>query len=65
MSDTDDASEDDAEAGHAPDATHESEYATRRTTAPQSPYTTRDVAVGAVVALVGIAVVFGIPLVLA
>ncbi|PSQ23696.1 hypothetical protein BRD04_02670 [Halobacteriales archaeon QS_9_67_17] len=36
-----------------------------RTTAPQSDYTNRDVAVGAVVALVGLLVVFGVPLLLA
>ena len=36
-----------------------------RTTAPQSDYTKREIAVGAVVALVGIAVVFGVPLLLA
>lgn len=40
-------------------------YATERTTAPQSDYTVRDVAVGAVVAAVGMAVVFGVPLLLA
>lgn len=38
--------------------------ATERTTAPQSPYTGRDVAVGAVIALVGAALVFGVPLLL-
>jgi hypothetical protein len=36
-----------------------------RTTAPQSDYSGRDVAIGAVVALVGILVVFGIPFLLA
>lgn len=69
MSDTGEKREDvagaDETGDHAPDAPHESEYATQRTTAPQSPYTTRDVAVGAVVALVGMAVVFGVPLLLA
>ena len=35
-----------------------------RATAPQSPYTGRDVAVGAVVALVGVLVTFGVPLLL-
>ena len=44
---------------------HESEYATERVTAPQSDYTNRDVVVGFVVALVGMAVVFGVPLLLA
>lgn len=38
------------------------EPATARTTAPQSPYTGRDVLVGAVVALVGLAITFGVPL---
>ena len=41
------------------------EYATARETAPQSRYTTRDVAVGAVIALVGLLVGFGVPLLLA
>lgn len=36
-----------------------------RSTAPQSDYTTRDVAVGAVVAAVGLLVTFAIPLLLA
>lgn len=36
-----------------------------RTTAPQSDYSGRDVAVGAVIALIGILVVFGIPFLLA
>jgi len=44
---------------------HESEHATERTTAPQSPYTNRAVAVGAAVAAVGVLVTFGIPLLLA
>ncbi|MFB6172507.1 MAG: hypothetical protein ABEJ23_08220 [Haloarculaceae archaeon] len=44
---------------------HGSEFATERQTAPQSPYTGRDVGVGFVVALVGIAITFGIPLLLA
>ena len=35
-----------------------------RETAPQSPYTSRDVAVGVVVAVIGVAVTFGLPLVL-
>lgn len=35
-----------------------------RSTAPQSDYTMRDVGVGFVVALVGVAVVFGLPLAL-
>lgn len=33
-----------------------------RQTAPQQPYTTRDVGVGIVVAIVGVVIVFGIPL---
>jgi len=36
-----------------------------RSTAPQSEYTSRDVAVGAVVAAVGLLVTFGLPLLLA
>lgn len=41
-----------------------SEPTTERTTAPQSPYSTRDVAVGALIAVVGLLVTFGIPLLL-
>lgn len=37
---------------------------TERTTAPQSAYTMGDVAFGAVVALVGLLVTFGVPLLL-
>jgi hypothetical protein len=47
------------------DDSHDSEYATERTTAPQSDYTNREVAVGAVVAAVGIGITFGVPLLLA
>ena len=36
-----------------------------RTTAPQSEYSMRDVALGAVVAAIGLAATFGIPLLLA
>jgi hypothetical protein len=36
-----------------------------RTTAPQSEYTTRDVAFGVVIAAVGLLLTFGIPLLLA
>ena len=36
-----------------------------RTTAPQSEYTMRDIALGAAVAAVGLAVTFGVPLLLA
>ncbi|WP_435195156.1 DUF7550 family protein [Natronomonas sp. EA1] len=43
---------------------HDSEYATERTTAPQSAYTMKDVTVGTLVALIGVLVVFGIPLAL-
>ncbi len=38
------------------------EYATERTTAPQGPYTMRDVAVGAAIALAGLVVTFAIPI---
>ena len=37
-------------------------FATERSTAPQSAYTGRDVAVGAVIAAVGLAITFGVPL---
>lgn len=37
-------------------------YETERTTAPQSAYAGRDVVTGALVALVGLAVTFGVPL---
>lgn len=50
----------DADHGHEDHHDHES----GRSTAPQSAYTTRDVAVGWVVALVGLLVVFGIPIAL-
>ena len=49
MSDDTDADADDAEP-------------TERSTAPQSEYTTGQVAFGFVVALVGVAITFGIPL---
>jgi hypothetical protein len=55
----------DAETGDETD--HEGEpqmeWEARRT-APQSPYTTRDVAIGAVIALVGLFITFGVPLLL-
>lgn len=54
----------DDHADHEPHP-NEKEYATERTTAPQSPYTSRDVVAGFVVALVGMALVFGVPLLLA
>ena len=41
---------------------HPHEFATERSTAPQSAYTGRDVAVGAVIAVVGLAITFGVPL---
>lgn len=40
----------------------DAEYATERETAPQGPFTTRDVGVGFVIALVGMALVFGVPI---
>lgn len=43
---------------------HEDDHESGRTTAPQSAYTGRDVAVGWVVALVGLLVTFGIPIAL-
>lgn len=42
----------------------DSVYETGRDTAPQGPYSMRDVGVGFAVALVGILVTFGIPLLL-
>lgn len=51
------------DAAHAPES--ESTFATDRTTAPQSPYTGRDVAVGALVAAVGIAFTVVVPFLLA
>ena len=47
-----------AEHGHASDAMH-----VERQTAPQEPYTMRDVGVGAIVAIIGAVIVFGIPLI--
>jgi hypothetical protein len=43
---------------------HADEEPEGRTTAPQSAYTNRDVAIGWVVALVGLVVTFGIPIAL-
>lgn len=40
-------------------------YRTERTTAPQSSYTTRDVAVGFAVLAVGLVITFAVPLALA
>lgn len=40
------------------------EPTTARTTAPQSEYSNRQVAVGAVIAVVGLAITFGVPLLL-
>ncbi len=39
-------------------------HGSERTTAPMSEYATRDVAIGFVVLVVGVAVAFGLPLVL-
>jgi len=49
---------------HAAETDHDSaaDGEAERTTAPMSPYSARDVAVGFVVMLVGVAVAFGIPL---
>jgi hypothetical protein len=47
------------------DHDHEDEAEEGRTTAPQSDYSGRDVAVGAVVAVIGLLVIFGIPFLLA
>jgi len=48
--------------GHDGDEHHAEEPPSERSTAPQSEYTGRDVAVGTVVAIVGLLVVFGVPL---
>ena len=53
--------EDEGEGDH--DDEPQEEWAERRT-APQSPYTGRDVAVGAVIAVVGLLITFGVPLLL-
>lgn len=50
--------------GDEPVEGHSRAGPTSRTTAPQSRYTPRDVLFGFVVALVGLAVVFGVPLAL-
>ncbi|QLD84983.1 hypothetical protein HWV23_04365 [Natronomonas halophila] len=44
---------------------HVDEAEEGRTTAPQSDYSGRDVAIGAVVAVIGLLVIFGIPFLLA
>lgn len=49
---------------HGNDHGHEDEAA-GRTTAPQSEFTAGQVAIGFVVALVGLALVFGVPFLLA
>lgn len=54
-----------ADGTEADDGTFEPPYATERRTAPQGPYTQRDVLVGAVIALLGLALTVGIPLALA
>lgn len=46
------------------DSDHPEPRPDHRQTAPQGPYTNRMVGVGALVALVGLVVVFGIPLLL-
>jgi hypothetical protein len=53
-------------ADHSDDGGHEDhhDHEEGRSTAPQSAYTNRDVAVGWVVALVGLLVTFGIPILL-
>lgn len=42
---------------------HAGGYVTERTTAPQSPYSAKDVAAGVVVLAVGLVVTFAVPLV--
>jgi len=55
-------SEDTGHEDHGDHEHHPHESTEARSTAPQSDYTGREVAVGAVVALVGVAVTFGVPL---
>lgn len=50
---------------HEDDGGHESAYATDRETAPQSDYTMHEVRVGFLLALVGMVIVFAVPLLLA
>jgi hypothetical protein len=50
------------ETDHEDHEHHPHEATAVRSTAPQSDYTGREVAVGAVVASVGLAVTFGVPL---
>lgn len=54
--------DDHADHDHNP---HEPDDTAERTTAPQSEYTGREIAIGAAVALVGLLVVFAVPLLLA
>jgi hypothetical protein len=49
--------------GHEDDTSHE-DGGKARSTAPQSPYTSSDVRTGAMIALVGLVVVFAIPILL-
>lgn len=57
--------DDESEPADDADEPFESAYATERTTAPQSPYTQRDVLVGVAIALVGLLITFAVPLALA
>ncbi|CCQ35934.1 uncharacterized protein Nmlp_1744 [Natronomonas moolapensis 8.8.11] len=50
------------ETGHEDHEHHPHESTAVRSTAPQSGYTGREIVVGVVVALVGLAVTFGVPL---
>jgi len=49
------------ESDHGGDGEYVSEWITERSTAPQSEYTGRDVLIGALIALIGAFVTFGIP----
>ena len=51
---------------HADDGGHEDhhDHESGRTTAPQSPYTNREVGIGLAIALAGIVLVFAIPILL-
>jgi hypothetical protein len=52
---------------HADDGGHEDhhDHESGRSTAPQSPYTNREVGIGLAIALVGVLLVFVVPILLA
>jgi hypothetical protein len=64
MTDTADDDHDEADVDDHAEAEEPQREWEERHTAPQSPYSGRDVGVGAVVALVGVLITFGVPLLL-